>query len=97
MQLIGGGDKRSVYNLNGFSVHLHEQPHLQELWNRRNKGVQVDSASECLNGRGGVARDDWVSAGNETAPLPAFSTATQKTNIASCVTNEPALTSPPDL
>lgn len=41
--------------------------------------------------------EDWVSTGNETAPLPAFSTATPKTKIASCVTNELTLTYPPDL
>lgn len=60
------------------------------------KEARLNQPQSALMG-GGVARDDWVSAGNETAPLPAVSTATQKTNIASCVTNEPALTSSSDL
>lgn len=64
-----------------------------QVINFREKGALM----RCVCVWGGVAREDWVSTGNETAPLPAFSTATPKTKIASCVTNEPTLTYPPDL
>lgn len=50
-----------------------------------------------LNGVGVVAREEAGLALVMRQPLPAFSTATAKTKIASCVTNEPTLTYPPDL
>lgn len=93
MQLIGGSKKFSVYNSNVFSVityftfvdDLQPHVHLAEL--PEDVLWEKRTSQDYIN----------FSTGNETAPLPAFSTATPKTKIASRVTNEPTLTYPSDL
>lgn len=77
-----------------------ELPEGAVLWEKRTSPGYINFREKgALMGaeEWGVAREGWVSTGNETAPLPAFSAATPKTEIASCVTNEPTLTYPPDL
>lgn len=83
--------QRPVHN------NLSALPEGDVLWEKRTSPGYINFREKGALMEERVARKDWVSTGNETAPLPAFSTATPKTKIASCVTNEPTLTYPPDL